>query len=433
MATQAPDSTSVTGSPTHVRYWVIVFAVTLAVITYIDRVAMSFAAPQVSRDLGLTKGQMGAAFSAFVAAYSLFEIPSGFLGDWLGPRKVLMRIVIWWSSFTALTGATWNFVSLFCTQALFGAGEAGCFPNLTKAFTTWLPREERVRAQGIMWLSARWGGAFTPPLVFLIFKVMTWRQAFVAFGAIGVVWAIFFYRWFRDDPRTNAKINAAELELLRENRDMMAKHGSVPWAKFARSRTVWLLCAQYFCLSYGWYFYITWLPTYLQESRGVTIGKSALLSVLPLFLGGLGSLTCGLISGPIARLTQSVARTRKLMACLGFTGASALLIVSIHLASPVAAMVAMGFASFCNDLVMPGSWGTCMDVGGKYAGTLSGTMNMLGNFGGAVSPTAISFILHITHNNWDATFYVSAAVYFCGSFFWLFMDPVTPLEAAEGH
>jgi|SRR5579859_427900 len=430
MATQTQEPVRTGERPTQVRYWVIVFAVTLAVITYIDRVAMSFAAPLVMRDLGLTPVQMGMAFSAFVTFYALFEIPSGFLGDWMGPRKVLMRIVIWWSTFTALTGATFNFVSLFCTQALFGAGEAGCFPNLTKAFTTWLPRHERVRAQGFMWLAARWGGAFTPPLVYLAFRLMSWRQAFVLFGVLGVVWATFFYRWFRDDPRDNKKINGAELELLRENRELAATHGSVPWAKFARSRTVWMLCLQYFCLSYGWYFYITWLPTYLQKVRGVEIGKSALLSILPLFLGGLGSLTCGLLSTPIVRLTHSVARTRKLMACLGFTGASALLIVSIHLADPVAAMVAMGFASFCNDLVMPGSWGACMDVGGKYAGTLSGTMNMMGNFGGAVSPTAITLILRWTHNNWDATFYVSAAVYFCGSFFWLLMDPVTPIEAA---
>jgi len=428
MATQAKDPVRIIEQPTRVRYWVIVFAVTLAVITYIDRVAMSFAAPMVSRDLGLTREQMGLAFSAFVTAYALFEIPSGFLGDWMGPRRVLMRIVIWWSSFTALTGLTWNFASLFCTQALFGAGEAGCFPNLTRAFTTWLPRPERVRAQGIMWLAARWGGAFTPPLVFLVFKVMTWRHAFMLFGVIGVVWAVFFYRWFRDDPRDNKKVNTAELELLQANTGSALTHGHVPWQKFLRSRTVWLLCAQYFCLSYGWYFYITWLPTYLQTSRGVEIGKSALLSVLPLFLGGLGSFFCGLISTPIARRLKSVSRTRKLMACIGFTGASLLLILSVHLANPVSAMVAMGFASFCNDLVMPGSWGTCMDVGGKYAGTLSGTMNMMGNLGGAVSPTAIGLILRWTHSNWDATFYVSAAVYFCGSFFWLFMDPVTPLD-----
>jgi ACS family glucarate transporter-like MFS transporter len=427
MATQAQDQARQTERPTHVRYWVIVFAVTLAVITYIDRAAMSFAAPHVSRDLGLTPVQMGMAFSAFVTAYALFEIPGGFLGDWMGPRRVLMRIVIWWSSFTALTGATWNFVSLFTTQALFGAGEAGCFPNLTKAFTTWLPPEERVRAQGIMWLSARWGGAFTPLLVYQTLKVMSWRRAFALFGLIGVVWAVFFYRWFRDDPRDNKSINAAELDLLPGSR-ALASHGRVPWAKFLRSRTVWMLCAQYFCLSYGWYFYITWLPTYLQNSRHVEIGKSAVLSILPLFLGGLGSLVCGLVSRPLARRLASVALTRKLMACLGFTGASLLLVLSIHLPNPVAAMVAMGFASFSNDLVMPGSWGACMDVGGKYAGTLSGTMNMLGNFGGAVSPTAIGLILRWTHSNWDVAFYVSAAVYFCGSFFWLLMDPVTPLE-----
>jgi sugar phosphate permease len=282
-----------------------------------------------------------------------------------------------------------------------------------------------------MWLSARWGGAFTPPLVFLIFKVMSWRQAFLLFGIIGVVWAVFFYRWFRDDPQDNPNINAAELELLRPNRELAAKHGHVPWAKFARSRTVWMLCAQYFCLSYGWYFYITWLPTYLQKSRGVEIGKSALLSMLPLFLGGLGSLFCGLVSARVTRVTGSVSATRKLMACIGFTGASLLLMLSIHLKNPLATMIAMGFASFSNDLVMPGSWGACMDVGGKYAGTLSGAMNMLGNFGGAVSPTAIGFILHWTHNNWDVAFYVSAAVYFCGSFFWLLLDPVTPLESVE--
>src|SRR5436309_2667527 len=143
--------------PTHARYWVIVFAVTLAVITYIDRVCISQAAPAISKDLGLTPSQMAWVFSAFAWAYALFEIPGGWLGDRIGARKVLMRIVVWWSFFTAATGWAWNVASLVVTRALFGAGEAGCFPNLTKAFTSWLPGDERVRAQGIMWMSARWG------------------------------------------------------------------------------------------------------------------------------------------------------------------------------------------------------------------------------------------------------------------------------------
>src|SRR4051812_29499656 len=163
---------------TKVRYWVVFFAVVLAIITYIDRVALSQAAPQISKDLGLSKTQMGWVFFCFLTAYALFEIPSGFLGDRLGPRTVLMRIVVSWSVFVAATGRAFNLISLLIVQTLFGAGEAGAFPNIAKAFSVWLPAEERVRAQGIVWLSARWGGAFTPSIVFLILQLVSWRNAF---------------------------------------------------------------------------------------------------------------------------------------------------------------------------------------------------------------------------------------------------------------
>src|SRR5258707_2913235 len=163
MATSAPPASKA-------RYWVIVFAVTLAVLSYIDRVCIAMAAPDISKDLGFDKAQMGYIFSAFAVAYALFEIPGGWMGDWMGPRKVLMRIVIWWSVFTAVTGFMWNFTSMAVARFLFGAGEAGCFPNLTKAFSTWLPKNERVRAQGIMWMFARWGGALTPLLVNFVFS-----------------------------------------------------------------------------------------------------------------------------------------------------------------------------------------------------------------------------------------------------------------------
>jgi ACS family glucarate transporter-like MFS transporter len=417
--------------PTHVRYWVVVFAVALAVVTYIDRVCISFAAPVIMTDLHLSPVQMGYAFSAFAWAYALFEIPGGFLGDWMGARRVLLRIVLWWSFFTAATGWAWNFVSLMATRSLFGAGEAGCFPNLTKTFTTWLPHHERVRAQGIMWLSARWGGAFTPPLVYLAIKAMSWRHAFELFGGVGVVWAVFFYAWYRDHPRDNRSLNAAERQLLAPNEALASGHADVPWRKLVRSPQVWLLCAQYFCSSYGWYFYITWLPTYLKQARGLNLGASAILGILPLFMGGLGSAASGFLTAPLTRLTGSVLKTRRLLAYVGFSGASILLVVSTRMHNPVPAIIAMGFASFSNDLVMPGSWGACMDIGGKYAGTVSGAMNMMGNLGGAASPTIIGYMLRWTRNNWDMTFYVSAAVYAMAVVLWRFLDPVTPLETQE--
>lgn len=314
---------------TRQRYWVIVFAVTLAILAYIDRVCISYAAPLISTDLGLNREQMGAVFAAFALAYALFEIPGGWLGDWMGPRRVLLRITLWWSIFTAVTGAMWSFGSLWAIRFLFGAGEAGCFPNLTKAFTTWLPHGERVRAQGIMWTFARWGGAFTPPLVLLALSFTSWRWSFVVFGALGLVWVTAFALWYRDNPRDNFRLNAAERELLAGSVEAASGHGDVPWGKLIRSRTVWLLWVQYFLLSYPWYFYITWLPTYLQSptGRGLSNADSAQYAIFPLLFGGFGSLFCGLISSRVERWTGSVRTSRRLLACLGFLGASTFILL----------------------------------------------------------------------------------------------------------
>ncbi|MBM3834074.1 MAG: MFS transporter [Verrucomicrobia bacterium] len=429
----SPTGTDGAGqTPTHARQWVLMFAVTLAIVTYIDRVCISKTASLIMADLNLSKEQMGLAFSAFAWAYALFEIPGGWLGDKIGPRKVLMRIVVMWSIFTALTGVAWGLVSLVLFRFFFGMGEAGCFPNLTKAFTIWFPATERVRAQGIMWLSARWGGAFTPLLVVWVLGFVSWRSAFWLFGLLGVVWAIFFYRWFRDNPAQHPSVNAAELSVIGDSSQNAVAHGAVPWGRFLSNRTVWLLWAQYFCMSYGWYFYITWMPTYIKESFGhLSEMEQALLNCIPLFFGGLGSFFIGMISAPVARLIGSTLVTRRAMGFIGLTGAAAMLLISIQFKNPLLAMLSVGMASFCNDLAMPGAWGACMDVGGKYAGSLSGSMNMMGNFGGAVAPMVVAYVLQHFNNNWNLNFQMFAAVYFVGAICWLFIDPVTPLDHEE--
>ncbi len=177
------------------RYWVVVYAVLLSVITYVDRVSISQAAPLISDELGLSRVQMGWAFSAFSLGYFLFQVPGGWMSDWIGPRRVLSGIVVWWSIFTAATGWVWNLATLIAARLLFGVGQAGGFPVLTKTFTAWLPRDEQVRAQGIMWLSARWGGAAAPLIVVTLLQFVSWRRTFEFLGAVGLVWAIFFWRW----------------------------------------------------------------------------------------------------------------------------------------------------------------------------------------------------------------------------------------------
>ncbi|WP_194492319.1 MFS transporter, partial [Polymorphobacter multimanifer] len=212
--------------PTRVRYGVVGFALSLAILAYVQRVAISQAAGPISADLGLDKVEMGLIFGAFGLSYALFEIPMGLLGDKLGVRRVLAQIVILWSFFTALTGAAWNLTSMWIIRFLFGAGEAGCFPNLTRMLTQWLPRGERVKAQALMWASTRWGAAVTPPLVLVGITLFGWRWAFVIFGLMGVVWALFFLSRFKERPQDNPKVNEAELALLAESQALVTQeHG----------------------------------------------------------------------------------------------------------------------------------------------------------------------------------------------------------------
>jgi ACS family glucarate transporter-like MFS transporter len=442
-------------SATRARYWVIVFAISLAVIQYLDRVCISQAAPYIMADLHLTKEQMGYVFSAFTLAYALFEIPTGWLGDKIGARKVLIRVVLWWSFFTAATGWMWSQASLMVARFLFGAGEAGCFPNLTKALGAWLPTHDRTRAQALMWMGARWGGASAPLLVVAVMSFTNWRITFLVFALLGVIWAVLFALWFRDNPRDHPRVNAAELALLKGNEESTTGHGNVPWKKLATCPAVWLLGAQYFCLSYGWYFYVTWLPTYLKEARGLEIKSNAVmkwlgdlledsvspetslkilaaaLAGIPLLFGGFGSLISGIISSRLIASSGRVILIRRLFGAIGLTGAAALLLLSFHIRDPLLAMLTMGLASFFNDATLPISWATCMDIGGEYSGTVSGSMNMLGNFGGMAGPIVVGCILSPTassHEEWRLAFMIFAAVYLLGALCWAFINPVTPLE-----
>jgi len=429
-------------APTRARQLVLAFMVTLAVITYIDRVCISQATPNIRHDLGLNEKQMGWVFAAFSFSYALFEIPAGWMGDRFGPRSVLMKVVVLWSVFTAATGWAWNYLSMLVCRIFFGAGEAGCFPNATKIFTIWLPSTERTRAQSILWLSARWGGAFTPWLVALVMTYVNWRWTFTIFGLIGVVWAVAFYRWFRDRPAEHASVNAAELALMDGSETNAPSHAGIPWGRLLSSPTVWLMWLQYFCMSYGWYFYITWLPTYLREARGVELGKSAVLAGLPLFFGGIGSVVGGLIARQLAKKWLSVAQSRRVTASAGLFSAAVMLVFVTDIRSPVLAMFALGAASFSNDIAMVPLWSACMDVGGRFAGSLAGSLNMMGNFGGAMGPLVVGYILGYfkpaadappTMEGWTLNFYLCAVIYAIGGLSWFFIDPVTPLEKPGEH
>ncbi len=397
------------------RYSVVVLAIGLAVLSYVQRVAISQAAGPISRDLNLSKQQMGLVFGAFGLAYALFEIPMGLLGDRLGARRVLTQIVLAWSAFTALTGAAWNASSLIAIRFLFGAGEAGCFPNLTRMLSAWLPKRERATAQALMWAFTRWGGAVTPPLALVCIHWFGWRWAFASFALLGVVWCVVFLLWFRDDPEQHSGVNAEERRLITESR-AAGTHRTEQrhWTMLLMTPHVAVLVLQYFCFSYVWYFYITWLPTYLREGRGQSAEHAAALAVLPLLFGGFGSLATGL---------APVRLPRRVIAFCGFTVTAVLLFVFTRIAAVGPAMVVMGLASFSSDLTMPISWDACAEIGGRYTATVAATMNMLGNLAGFVAPVVGGAILQRTHENWNVLIYTMVAAAVGSALCWLFLDP----------
>jgi MFS family permease len=413
--------------PTHARYAVVGFALALAMIMYIQRVAISQAIVPIAAELNLDQAQKGLVLGAFGLSYALFEIPMGLLGDKLGVRRVLSLLVLFWSLFTALTGAAWNMASLWAARFVFGAGEAGCFPNLTRMLSAWLPVGERVKAQAVMWAFGRWGGALAPPVaVFVIFH-LGWRLGFVALALLGAAWVLAFAPWFRNDPAEHKSVNQAELALLEAGRKLVLHDHGVPWYRLLLQRDIAFLGLQYFGFSYTWYFYVTWLPTWLQQARGLSALEAAGYAVMPLAAGGFGSLVSGFLPLSIPR---------RWVAILGFFTTAVLIFIIPSVASVQTAMLLMAVASFSSDLTMPISWNTCVEIGKQYTATVSSTMNMLGNFAGFVAPVVFGFILQATNSNYNVVMYTMAVAAVISGVCWFFLDPDAtarknlPLEGA---
>jgi len=397
---------------TSARYRVTAFAISLAALAYVQRVAISQAADGIQTDLHLGKAQLGLVFGAFGLSYALFEVPNGLLGDRFGPRTTLTRIVVAWSAFTALTGATWNFTSLWLARFLFGAGEAGCFPNLTRMLSTWLPLRSRLRAQALMWACTRWAGAVTPLLVLALVQWQGWRWAFVVLAALGFGWATAFFLWFRDDPAEHPAVNAEELALLQTARAVTTQGGETQWYRSLLAVPVLVLLCQYFCFSFVWYFYVTWLPSYLREARHVPAMQAAGFAMLPLLFGGIGSLVAGFAGARFPR--------RKI-AFIGFLSSAVLLFAVTRTANTSLAMIAMGLASFCSDLTMPISWNACVEIGRRHTAAVSGAMNMFGNFAGFVAPVGGGLILSRSAGDWNVLIDLMVAASLLAAGCWLFL------------
>jgi ACS family glucarate transporter-like MFS transporter len=470
--------------PTYVRYGVLAFACSLSMITYLDRASIGVAATDIGGAYGFKDiSDLTWALVAFNLAYALFEVPTGWLGDVFGPRKTLIRIVLWWSVFTALTGLAGitrgdgvvlvPFAALVAIRFLFGIGEAGAYPNITRALHNWFPPQERGLTQGSVWMSGRLVGGLTPIIwTFLVVNGgMSWRVAFWLFGGLGVAWCVLFIFRFRNRPEDKPSVNEAELELIRAGVGHEADKAAaaVPWGRLFRSRTLWALCLMYFCMSYGWYFNLSYLPTYLKQQHGVldTSWVGSLYKGGPLIFGAVGCLLGGYLTDLYIRRTGNRRWGRRLLGMFGHALCVPLYLACLIAPSAFTFALAIALTGFFNDLAMGSAWAACQDVGKKHAAIVAGCMNTIGNLGGAAATWLTGTILGLSRDayaqahglNLDAlkadpaqasalkealkngllpgyqiNFIIFAVVYAIAVFLWLGIDatkPVLPEDAAD--
>jgi MFS transporter, ACS family, glucarate transporter len=419
-------------NPTRARGTLLRLIFTLAVITYLDRLCISAAMPSIAREFNLSPDQKGWIFSAFTIAYAAFEIPSGWLGDRFGARLALTRIVLWWSAFTILTGTAIGFRSLFILRFLFGAGEAGAFPNIARAVSRWFPSSEHGRGLSVAFIGLAVGSAMTAPLVFTLLEYQGWRWTFVEFGSIGVLWCLAWHRWFRDRPEEHPSVNQAELKLIRaDHADESTLNVShrVPWSAFFKSANLATICLMYFAYGYGLYFYITWLPTYLLEARGFSISSTKWLAALPWALSALAFWFGGWLTDSLLRLTGNLKLARCGLGAAGYAASALVLVAVARVENHLMAASLLALALCFQTMTISAAWAVCLDVGRKNAGVVTGFMNTVGNIGGAIAPVVVGYALK-EWESWTMPFYVMAVMFALGVLMWLLIDPRQPVLKA---
>ena len=416
---------------TRTRFKVVGLTVTLAFITYLDRVCISKLAPEIMRDLELSRVQMGYVFSAFALAYAIFEIPTAWWADRQGTRRVLARIVVWWSTLSIATAAAFNYVSLLVIRFLFGAGEAGAWPGVAKTFSRWIPVRERGRVQGIFFAGAHLGGGLTPLLVVALLPYFNWRVIFVLFGSVGFLWVIVWRRWFRNDPSEHPRVNRRELELIMAERKLENGHaaGWDYWRRLLGHRGVWALCLMYFPNSFIFYFCITWLPTYLEEKGSFAPSMLGLLAGLPLLVSILGDLFGGMTTDwAVARFGLRWGRCGVGATAYLIAGISIIVAAASHSAMVSAAMITLGTAATM--FTLGAAWSTAIEMGGDHAGVVSAAMNTCGQIGSLLCPLIVAYSVE-WFGSWDLPLYIMGGLFLAGMFFWLLIDPGKPVFEVE--
>jgi sugar phosphate permease len=408
------------------RYRVLIFLCSLTTLTYLDRICISIVGVRIKNELHLNNEQFGWVLASFALAYALFEIPSGILGDKIGPRAVFIRIVLFWSLFTALTGLVTGLISLLIIRFLFGVGESGTYPNCLNVISRWFPANETGRALIGVGLGQQIGSAIAPLIITPIAIAYGWRMSFFVNGAIGIVWVLICYVWFKNSPSEMKHISAAEkLKIESGCRHQRHQH-LVPWKFIFKNRTVLALMFMYFCFQWANYFFVAWMPVYLQEGKHFTENDAKSIISAIFIAGMVGLIIGGFVADWLVKV-KGVRFGRRFVGMTGF-GLCGLLILTAALLSnnnlaALSLIVANGFYGFS----VMSCFGVCTDIARNNAGTVTGAMNFSGQMGAFFLAIVFGKIADVTHN-FEYPLFVVACVLAVGFLMWLIIDPLQQLH-----
>jgi len=413
--------------PTRARYRVVTLMMTLGMITYLDRACIATLAPGIMRDLGLTTVQMGYVFTVFQLAYALFEIPTAWWADRKGTRLVLTRIVLWWSAFTAATGAAFGYPAMLAIRFLFGMGEAGAWPSVARTFSRWIPLRERGTVQGVFFAGAHLVGGLTPALVLYLLGFLSWRMIFIVFGGVGLVWVAVWLASFRNDPSEHPAVNAAELETIVSGRPRDSGHaaGFQYWRMLAGSRNMLALCIMYIPNCMIFYFCITWLPTYLKQRHGFDATSLGIFAGLPLVVSMPGDLLGGVLTDRLAsRFGLRIGRCG--LGAIAYFVAGLALLGAAASSAPMVAATLIALATGLTMFTLGAAWGTVIEVGRNHVGVVGATMNSVGNLAAMLNPLIVAYSVQ-WFASWNLPLYIMGALFLIGAVSWIVIDPTRPV------
>ena len=398
---------------------ILAMLVILGMVTFLDRINISVAGSSIMADLQLTPAEWGWVQSSFILSYGLMQIPMGALGDRFGHRSILAIIVLWWSLFTAFTGMAGGLMSLLVIRFMFGIGEAGSSPCSTGVISRWFENDEVGKAQGYVWAASRMGGALTPFVVIPVMMSVGWRSAFYLLGALGIVWAVVWYWYYRPKEQTRPQPLP-----VKEGSDVTPRPAGM-WRRWLCSRQFWLICGMYFFYAFGSWFFFSWFPTFMELGRGFDKSELTYAVAVPFVMSMMGNIAGGHLTDRLTR-RYGIKVGRKALGSTSLAVSAVCMFLAAFIPGKMAVFVFLSLCFGIFDLMLPSAWALCIDLGKRQAGTLSGAMNTAGNIGGFCCGILFGELVQQS-GDYNMPLYVIAVMLVLSAILFAFINPEKPI------